>query len=85
MEINEVAFKIIRILIKFFRFPILILLKPFYHRIEKYQDKYLEQSHQDLQKTAAFAKAILKNKSMPSLYFYFKAGCDSMPIEELAT
>lgn len=41
LEIDDETFKIIRILIRFFRFPILILFSPIYKRIELETEKYL--------------------------------------------
>ena len=35
LDFKENSFKIIRILIRYFRFPILILFKPFFDRLEK--------------------------------------------------
>lgn len=77
MEIDSNTFKIMRILIKFFWFPVLLLFKPIYRRIDRHQETYLEEYRPDLLKTAAFARAIIKQRSLPSLDFYFKAGCDS--------
>jgi hypothetical protein len=41
LEIDIETFKIIRILIRFFRFPVLILFSPIYKRIELEKEKYL--------------------------------------------
>jgi hypothetical protein len=41
MDISDTLFKIIRILIKFFRFPSLLLFKPIYRRIDSNQEQYL--------------------------------------------
>ena len=84
MDIDETLFKIMRILIKFFRFPILPLFQPIYTKIQKNKVVYLAQSQQDLTRTASFVKAIIKNRSIPSLQFYFKAGCDQNMPEELS-
>ena len=62
LDIDENLFKIVRILIRYFRFPILILFKPIYNKIEKNKAVYLAQSHKDLTKTASFVKAIIKGR-----------------------
>lgn len=41
LPIDNQLFKIMRIVIKFFRFPLLILLKPIYNKIEQEKQKNL--------------------------------------------
>ena len=67
MDIDATLFKIVRILIKFYRFPVLPLFQPLYNKIEKNKTVYLVQCQQDLTKTASFAKAIIKGRPIPSL------------------
>ena len=81
MEINQTLFKIVRILVKFFRFPILPLFEPIYNKIQKSKLVIISQHKSDLTKTASYAKALLRGRHLESLDFYFKAGCDELPQE----
>jgi hypothetical protein len=60
MEINEDAFKIVRILIRYFRFPVLILFRKFYDRIDR--EKKALNCIDDLMKTGSLVMSILEDK-----------------------
>jgi hypothetical protein len=60
-DINDDAFKIIRILIRYFRFPILILFRPFYERLEK-QKMMLMNFMDDQMKIGSIVASILEDR-----------------------
>jgi hypothetical protein len=75
MDISEEVFKLIRILIRYFRFPILIILQKFYERLQR--EKNLMLLIDNIQ--------IMEDREYSSLKFYLKVDSfheDNHPVNE---
>jgi len=74
INIDSQSFRILRILVKYFQFPILILFKPFFQRIEADKLTYINEFDDDLKSMGSIALAIMGDRKFPNLCFYSKAG-----------
>jgi hypothetical protein len=73
MDFTKEAFQTIRIFIRFFRFPALILFRPFYERLEREKEALLNFTDEQ-KKTGCIVMKIFEDKDYPCLQCYTKAG-----------
>jgi hypothetical protein len=57
--IDSKSFKVLRVLLRFFQFPMMVLTRRFYQRIEEGKMKYFREFDGDLIKLGSIAKAIM--------------------------
>lgn len=59
LPIESKFFKVLRVLLRFFQFPMMILTRRFYHRVEEGKMKYFREFDADLIRLGSIAKAIM--------------------------